>query len=113
MTGVLNVNETEIKLHVGAKVKQYRQKNKLTQFKLGELIDINQRQVAQIECGKSFPSLPTLIKLSNVFQHSISDFFDVEMELPEKELKEFLKAKIENSDYNECQKLYAIIRALG
>jgi len=104
------VNETDIKTHVGAKIKKYRQKNKLTQFQLGELIDINQRQVAQLECGKSFPSLSTLIKLSKVFNLNISDLFYNEADLNETELKEFLKAKIDSAGYDDCKRVYTVIK---
>lgn len=107
------MNEAEIKLKVGAKIKHCRLKNKLTQFKLGELIDINQRQVAQIECGKSFPSLPTLLKLSKVFSRSISDFFDEEKYINEKDLKELLKSEIDNANYDDCKRFYAIIKTFS
>lgn len=104
------MNEADIKQHVGLKIKRYRQKSKLTQFKLGELIDINQRQVAQIECGKSFPSLPTLLKLSQVLHRDISDFLAPETEISEKDLKNILIEKIKQADYNDCKRLLSIVK---
>ena len=105
------VNDTEIKQLVGQNIKKYRRKNNFTQFKLGELADINQRQIALIESGKSFPSLTTLIKFSNVFNCKISDFFDMEYTAPEQDLKESLKREIDKADYNDCKRLYAVIKS--
>jgi len=104
------VKDTDIKHIVGLKVKKYRQNCNLTQFKLGELIDINQRQVAQIECGKSFPSLSTLIKLSQVLQHDISDFFESEKELGEVDLKRILTEKIKKAGYDDCKRILTVIK---
>lgn len=106
------MNENSLKLQVGANIKKYRQFYKLTQFKLGEMIDINQRQVAQIELGKSFPSLPTLIKLTKLFKCRIADLFEADEQISEKELKTILINLIEKLDYKNCQKLYSIIKNL-
>ena len=89
------MKENTVKQLVGCKIKKYRHYNNLTQFKLGELIDINQRQVAQIELGKSFPSLTTLTKLAELFECNISDFFENDDEIGEKELKTILANLIE------------------
>ena len=70
------MNEQEIKNAVGNMIRAYRKKLNLTQSMLGEIININQRQVALIETGKSFPSLPTMIKFAKVFKCNIKDFFD-------------------------------------
>lgn len=105
------MNETLIKQNVGLKIKKYRQCLELTQFKLGELIDINQRQVAQIECGKSFPSLATLLKMSVVFQCKLSDFFEFNDYNNEDVLKTEMKSIIEKTDYDNCKRLYAVMKA--
>ncbi len=104
------MNENIIKKQVGARIKKYRQMNKLTQFKLGELIDINQRQIALIESGKSYPSLPTLLKLSEVFKCSLSDLFENELQTEEKLLKEKLKTLIDETDYENCKRLYTVMK---
>lgn len=46
------MEKAEVKKYVGQKVRAYRLHLKLSQFALGEKVGINQRQVAQIECGK-------------------------------------------------------------
>lgn len=106
------MDEALVKQRVGAKIKKFRTSQKLTQFKLGELVDINQRQIAMIESGKSFPSLNTLVKLSNVFDCTIADFFDNEIPQDEKFLKDILKKQIDNLDYSNCKRLYFVIKNL-
>ena len=56
------MDDKKVKILLGKRIKQLRQSFNFTQFVLGEKIDINQRQVAQIESGHSFPSLSTLVK---------------------------------------------------
>lgn len=104
------IDEKSIKKHVGSVVKKYRQKNKLTQFKLGEIIDINQRQIALIESGNSLPSLPTLVNLTNTFNCDISEFFQIENYKNENQLKEILIKIIKRADYNDCKRLYTILK---
>ncbi len=106
------MEEAAIKKQVGAKIKSYRNKFKLTQFKLGELAEINQRQIAMIECGKSLPSLSTLLKLSNIFECTIADFFDNAVWQDERELKLILKKQIDELDYANSQRLYIILNNL-
>lgn len=83
----------------------------MTQFKLGELIDINQRQIAQIELGKSFPSLTTLLKMSEVFQCSLSDFFEGNEYNNEEILKAEMKSMIDKANYEDCKRLYAVMKS--
>ena len=45
-----------LKKAFGKKLKFIRKAKGLTQEKLGELIDINQRQLTRIECGKNYKS---------------------------------------------------------
>ena len=43
------MDDKKVKILLGKRIKQLRQSFNFTQFVLGEKIDINQRQVAQIE----------------------------------------------------------------
>lgn len=53
----------EIKKYFGINLKRLRVSKKLTQEKLAEYIDVNQRQLTRIETGRSFPSFNTLDKI--------------------------------------------------
>lgn len=60
----------------GKKIKHLRSLNNLTQETLAEFIDMDMRQVARIEAGGSFPSLPSIIKLCEVFKITPNDLLD-------------------------------------
>lgn len=105
------MKETEVKHNIGLRIKKYRTKAKLTQFKLGELIDINQRQVALIEAGKSYPSLSTLLKISKVFDCELKDFYKFNHVLCIEDLRNIIKMKIDKADYKTCQSLLTVIDA--
>ena len=70
------MNEEKVKILFGKKVRHLRNNLNLTQFALGELINVNQRQITLIEAGKSFPSLKSIIKLAEVFSCDIKDLFN-------------------------------------
>jgi len=106
------MDEILIKELVGKKIKQYRKTSKLTQDALGEKIEINQRQIALIEAGKSFPSLSTLNKLASVFNCSVQDFFENEHLKNENELKTELKNIIDGLNYKEAQLIYLVAKNL-
>ncbi|MDO5437348.1 MAG: helix-turn-helix transcriptional regulator [bacterium] len=61
------MNKTELKLYLGLKIKEYRNKLGLSQEELAERIGRNQRQISLIEIGKSFPNPETIIALTDVF----------------------------------------------
>lgn len=48
---------------LGLKIREYRKNKGLTQEKLAERIDINQRQLTRIESGENYPSAETLEKI--------------------------------------------------
>ena len=57
------------------KVREFRKKQRLTQYELAELIGISRQAINAIEKGKFDPSLPTAFKLSELFKTSIEDLF--------------------------------------
>lgn len=106
------MNDNEIKKVFGRKIKEYRERNRLSQEELSEQLDITQRQVSMIERGLSFPKLSTLNKLSYVFNCHIQDLFDNDYLQSEKLLKEKLKIFIDTSDYEKIKILYLIAKNL-
>ncbi|MBO6087286.1 helix-turn-helix transcriptional regulator [bacterium] len=60
----------------GKKIKNLRALHSLTQETLAEFIDMDMRQVARIEAGGSFPSLPSILKLCEVFKITPNDLLD-------------------------------------
>lgn len=62
---------------IGKKIKQIRIEKGLSQEKLSEKIDISPRQMCTIENGNSFPSIETFVKISEVLEININDFFNL------------------------------------
>jgi transcriptional regulator with XRE-family HTH domain len=60
-----------------------RKQHKMTQEKVGELVNMSQRSVANWESGERCPSIPTLIELSNKFNVSV-DYMLGCSDVPEK-----------------------------
>lgn len=106
------MDDKKVKILLGKRIKQLRQSFNFTQFVLGEKIDINQRQVAQIESGNSFPSLSTLVKLAKVYNCEIKDLFNYNHLEEEKTIKENIKNIISNLDKKDTQLLYAIAKVI-
>lgn len=64
-----------------------RKQRKLTQEKLGELVNMSQRSVANWESGERSPSISTLIELSDKFNVSI-DYMLGCSDVPERQKKQ-------------------------
>lgn len=64
-----------------------RKQHKMTQEKVGELVNMSQRSVANWESGERCPSIPTLIELSKKFNVSI-DYMLGCSDVPEKAKKQ-------------------------
>lgn len=66
------------KILFGKKIREIRNKTKLTQEQFSELIGIESPSLSNIENGKSYPSMQTLLKIIEKFQISPQEFFDNE-----------------------------------
>ena len=64
-----------------------RKQRKLTQEKVGELVNMSQRSVSNWESGERSPSIPTLIELSNKFNVSV-DYMLGCTDVPERQKKQ-------------------------
>ena len=61
----------DIKIIFGKKIKELRIKMKMSQEELAEKIDIAERNLSKIECGKSFIRAEKIAKLAD----TISDWY--------------------------------------
>ncbi len=68
-----------IKSGFGKNLKIIRLSRNLTQEKLAELVDIEQRQLTRIETGKSFPSADTLQNLCIALAVPIQQLFNFDL----------------------------------
>ena len=62
---------------IGKKIRQIRKERGLSQEELSEKIDISPRHMCTIENGNSFPSIETFIKISEILDIDINEFFNL------------------------------------
>lgn len=65
----------DIKKLLGRRIKELRRQKGLTQEKLAELINIDQRNLSNIECGITFPSR-SLLALSKALNIELPQLFE-------------------------------------
>ena len=75
------------KLLIGKKIKEIRKKNNLTQENFCEQIGIEPSSLSNIENGKSFPSMLTVLRIMEKLGASPEDFFNYEYLKNEKDLE--------------------------
>lgn len=68
--------EVDIKKLFGQRLKELRTQNGLTQEKLAELINVGERNLSKIECGKSFVKAETIAKIASSLNIKPKDLFD-------------------------------------
>ncbi len=59
------------------KLKEYREKAKLTQDKLAEKTGVTRQTIISIESGKYVPSLELALKFAKMFKCKIEDLFGI------------------------------------
>ena len=52
------------------RIKQLREEKRMTQIRLGIELEVNQVTISGYESGRSYPSIPVLIKMSKLFNAS-------------------------------------------
>ncbi|MCD7879237.1 MAG: helix-turn-helix domain-containing protein [Candidatus Gastranaerophilales bacterium] len=61
---------------LGMRIKEFREKRKLTQDKLAEIVGIDPKHLSRIENGRNYPSFETLEKILNSLDISYGDIFN-------------------------------------
>lgn len=64
------------KILFGSKIREIRKKSGLTQEQFSEKIGIESPSLSNIENGKSFPSMQTVLKIMDEFDVLPQEFFD-------------------------------------
>lgn len=71
------------KLYIGKNIKHLRKQKKLTQEQLGALIGVKKAAISTYEIEKNFPSVDGLIKIADLFQVNMEDFFYLDLSVKE------------------------------
>lgn len=66
-----------MKLSFGEKVRNLREDMDLNQTELGQALNMTQRKISYIECGKSEPSVEDIIAFCHFFKVSADYFLDI------------------------------------
>ena len=62
---------------IGEKIKQARKNKKLSQFKLAEMIGVDEKQIYRIEAGLSSPKLENFLKIADILDLKLQYFENV------------------------------------
>ena len=99
-----------LKKLLGQKIKETRCKRGLSQQQLAELINIDQRNLSNIECGNTFPT-KSLINISQILNISLPELFDFDyLQEDEFYMKNYISEKIDNLNTDNLQIVYRLIK---
>lgn len=66
----------DIKLSVGKRVKELRNKLKISQEELADLASLDRTYITSVECGKRNISIVNIEKLAKALKVSLAEFFN-------------------------------------
>lgn len=101
-------DENQIQKAISNSFLSIRKKNKLTQEKLAEILDVSVEHISRIENCRYTCSITIIIKMCSIFNLSLNDFFGIENNESESELDKFFKElPIEKRDaiYQFCKEI--------
>ena len=102
----------DIKVMIGARIKELRNKKGFTQEQLAENIGINPKYLSGIERGKENPTLDMLIKLSGALTADLGELFRVvEIEDPGKRMA-LIKSLLDEADEDQIKLAYKIMTSI-
>ncbi len=102
----------EIKYLLGLKIKELRSKKGLSQQQLAELINIDQRNLSNIECGNTFPT-KSLLAITKAFNITLPELFDFNyLAKNTDEMKTYIINRLDNLDSNNIKILYKLIHSM-
>lgn len=67
--------DTKLALYAGTKTRELRQKNKMNQSQLANLLGLTTATISKYENGTQIPKLSMLFALSDIFNVSVDEFF--------------------------------------
>lgn len=96
---------------LGKQLKQLRISRGMSQEKLSELVFLSPRQMSIIETGNSYPSLDTFIRIAEVLQFDINEFFNIRIKEKD-ELRLCIIELIKATDRKHLNLIKDIINAI-
>jgi transcriptional regulator with XRE-family HTH domain len=99
------------KILLGKKFKEIRAKRKITQESFSEMIGLEPSSLSNIETGKSFPSMQTILNLIKEFNIEPQELFNYTYLSDDKILESEIIEIIKRQSSDKKQILYRIIKA--
>ena len=94
---------------LGKRIKEIRKARGLTQEKLAELIDIETCSLSAIEIGRHFPSMPTIVKISEQLGVELKSLFIFGHIKTKKEKIELIKNRLDDLSDTKIDFIYKFI----
>ena len=103
-TRIMNVKKL-----LGKRIKEIRRSKKYTQEQLAELVGIETGSLSAIESGRHYPSLPTLVKISEILNVEPKSLFDFKEHLSCQEKQKFILENIKNISEEKINFIYRLV----
>ncbi len=98
------------KYKIGQKIKEIRKKTGTTQEIFSEKINIEPSSLSNIENGKSYPSMQTVLKIMEEFNITPDDFFDFEYLTSAEDLEKQIIDIVKKQPLDRKKIMYKIIK---
>ncbi len=99
-----------IKVLFGRKLKELRKKNKMTQAKLAELVNVDDKHISCIESGKNFPSADLISRMCDAFEIEPKDLFEFYHLQEPNDLRKSINSMVKVLDNDELMLAHKYIR---
>lgn len=100
----------DIKAQLGARIKELRKAQNITQEELVEIIGSDTNNLSRIENGKKFMSADKLTKIANALNVDVKELFDFGHILTDEELKSEIISDINTLSANQLKYIYKSIK---
>lgn len=102
----------ELKKLLGKRIKELRKYKGLSQEELAELVNVDQRNISNIECGVTFPSR-SLIDIANALEINLQDLFDFEhLNQTRNNMLKFISSNIKKLNDKDITTIYRMVKSM-
>jgi len=97
---------------LGQRIRALRQKKKLTQEQISELVGLNSKYWSELERGNETISLKNLNKIAKALEVPMVDLINAEHEAPRKVLEKEVQKMICEANDEQLKTIYRILTAV-
>ena len=97
---------------LGLRIKEFREKQKMTQDKLSEMVGIDPKHLSRIENGRNYPSFETLEKILDSLEITFEDIFQNEHFKDKNDLIKNINTKLLNLNEEKLRFIFKMIKEI-